>query len=45
MCVQTNAKKSGKKLTNRMAPVLNDPKDNISIPYKIEVLRLKTLVK
>jgi len=29
----------GKTLTKRMAPVLNDPNDSISIPCEIEVLR------
>jgi hypothetical protein len=29
----------GNILTKRMAPVLNDPNESISIPFKIEVLR------
>jgi hypothetical protein len=37
---QNSGTKSGEKHTKRMAPVLNDPKDNISIPCKIEALRL-----
>jgi hypothetical protein len=36
--MSSNQYKDGeKKLTKRMAPVLNDPNDSISIPCKIKV--------